>query len=484
MDSARRADQASMPTQYTATAVPAGAPYALHTLLRHPLALPVLAAGTAGVIAATTILFLPDWRLERLAWDLYLDKITDAARPPLGMTARAIMALAAGVSAATLTGLLAYITTRFSKAKFGADLGGKTMGLSRPNWKFWDRAARQNAAVDAVPHVRRRDFHPDAPAPRPVQAHQELGAPLPPVAGNSGPLVAGNSGPLVGEFPLAQKSAARVAAVMPDAAPVDWAAPDDVLDLGTAITLTEEEYRSAPVETVANPAVTTAASATPGAKSATGIEFPKWAYEEGLRMAAEDPDYAANAVELARRIHPPTPPEDMPVLPPHSTTVAASAPLPAQPNGMPTIATPENAAAWDMNAKLSDFGATAPGVAASPAQIEQILTAMHSDMVVQSAQQPAAGPAADFAAVPTAAPASAPVDAEIVDIDASLDAMVDRLERALAQRNVAGSATLAYEHVAVSAQAATIQSPNGTVADPALDAALSTLARMNRQAYG
>jgi hypothetical protein len=393
--------------------------------------LPVLAAGIAGSIAAAVIVFLPDWRLERLAWDMYLDRITDAAKPPLGLKARLIMALAAGGMAAGLTGALAWI--------FGGILGGKAMGLSLPNWKFWERSAAKDDAETAAPIVRRRDFHPDAPQPRPVLAHEELGAPLPPV-----PSAAVQGSPLV------QKNAVRVVAVMPQADPVDWSMPDDVLDLGMALSLTEEETMSA------GSAVHTQANSAP--VSATGIQFPNWAYEEGQRMAKEDPDYAANAVELARRIHPPTPLEDMVDLPPLMAPEVVFA--------------PQSAAEIMPQAEDTSFAETAAVVD----------TASGAAFV----SAPVSAPVANETEAPDFAAQSAPVYA-----DASIDAMIDRLERALARLD----ASARHEFVQKMAPATMpeqgqINTPSAahdaqeTGDDPALDAALSTLARMNRQAFG
>ncbi len=446
MDSAKSAYRALMPNANA----PSGAPVSMRGLLRHPIAVPAIAAGVAGTLAAGVIVFLPDWQLERLAWDLYLDKITDAARAPLGLKARIIMSLGAGVSAAALTGLLAFFTAQFS----GRNLGGKTMGLSLPNWKFWERSSKTQSDMPQTPHVRRRDFHPDAPTPRPVIAHEELGAPL----------------PSVGESPLAQKGGARVAAVMPEAGPVDWSAPDDVLDLGTALSLTQEDH-SAVAATQAVPGA--ASSSAP--VSATGIEFPKWAYEEGQRMAQEDPEYAANAVELARRIHPPSTLEDMPTLPPEVEGALSDHAMPAAAMsdvGMPQypVAEPEMIYApapegaeinfqngSNLDAKLSDYDPVALET------IEPVYAAMHDAMLV------------GFSPAPAPQSGASPMDA-----DASIDAMIDRLERALQLRS---------QSMPVATQSASADVPSAMQAeaqgdDPALDAALSTLARMNRQAYG
>lgn len=404
-------------------------------LLRHPLALPIMAAGVAGTIAAAAIIILPDWRLERLSWELYLDRVSGYFLPPLGLRARFAMALMAGGLAATLTGALAWAYSYFTHSARGnraastagataGTFGGKTMGLSFPNWKFWDRSAKADPeAQDAIAtHVRRRDFHPDAPKPRPVNAHEELGAPLPPVSAQA-----------VEGSPLMQKGAARVAAVMPEAGPVDWSQPDDVLDLGMAISLAEDDM------SVMAPAPAAAAAPSSGA---SGIEYPKWAYEEGQRMAQEDPEYAANAVELARRVHAPTPPEEMPALPPEIEAQYISQPIPeiVAPSAQEGKFEPELPSVPEAAWSEADFANV------EPVQPEALITAMYQHSL-----------------------SSAKGNAE------SLEAMIDRLERALMQRTAAHG---------ISAPSAPASDDMASEDDPALDAALSTLARMNRQAYG
>jgi hypothetical protein len=455
MMSARRAAQDDIMGQ--------SANIAGRALLRHPLALPIMAAGVAGTIAASAIILLPDWRLERLSWELYLDRISGYFIPPLGLKARLAIALLAGGMAATLTGGLAWAISYFRNSALGnravsnaghssGIIGGKTMGLSFPNWKFWDRSAKADpAAEDAIAtHVRRRDFHPDAPMPRPVNAHEELGAPLPPVV----PAAAEGS-------PLMQKGAARVAAVMPEAGPVDWSKPDDVLDLGTAISLAEDDL-AGPMPA----APTASAAAVAPSSGASGIEYPKWAYEEGQRMAQEDPDYAANAVELARRVHAPTPPEEMPGLPPEIEAQYMRQPIPGSgPDIGPEIET-DMAALRNEVAPLDLEAPMAPDAVwneadfanAEPVQAEDLITSMYMHSMASAGQR-----------------------------EETLGAMIDRLERALMQRTAAQGMAVPSAPQSAAVESAAVESAAIELPaedDPALDAALSTLARMNRQAYG
>lgn len=116
-------------------------------LTRH---LPVIAAVVA-TLAGLLVAILPEWRLVVLVEGLGLPSILSAARPPLGMTARMLLALATGaaVGAATVAGLR--LSLRLVPAP----------------------------REDGVPMLRRADAHPDAPARRPIRAMEDLGDPLP-----------------------------------------------------------------------------------------------------------------------------------------------------------------------------------------------------------------------------------------------------------------------------------------------------------------
>jgi hypothetical protein len=111
---------------------------------------PVIAA-VLGTLAALLVAILPEWRLVALVEALHLPSILSAARPPLGATARTLLAVVAG-------GLVG---------------GGLFMAF---------RAATRLVPApreDGVPVLRRADAHPDAPARRPIRASEDLGAPLP-----------------------------------------------------------------------------------------------------------------------------------------------------------------------------------------------------------------------------------------------------------------------------------------------------------------
>lgn len=118
----------------------------------------------AGVAAAALFLLMPQAMLENWVWQSGLPALIAVASPPLGDTARAVLALGGG-------GLAAAVVWSALFLLFGAG------GL------FAARPASEAAATgdEGVPVLRRADAHPDAPARRPMSA-ADLGTPLPPPA--------------------------------------------------------------------------------------------------------------------------------------------------------------------------------------------------------------------------------------------------------------------------------------------------------------
>ena len=118
---------------------------------RFPIELP--AAALTAVAVALVTMALPDWRFEGAVAASGLPAIVPAAQPPLGGTARLLVALLlAGVS--------------FAIVWFGL------------------RALDPKLANDDFPAFRAADLHPDAPRRRPILAGAEFGAPaddLPPI---------------------------------------------------------------------------------------------------------------------------------------------------------------------------------------------------------------------------------------------------------------------------------------------------------------
>ena len=94
--------------------------------------------------------------LENLIIQSRIDLIVPAAAPPLGITARVLLAL--------------------GMAALGAVLGIMlSRRLSRPKIETHERKRGAKDLAPASPRVRSRDAHPDAPARRPISAHEELG---------------------------------------------------------------------------------------------------------------------------------------------------------------------------------------------------------------------------------------------------------------------------------------------------------------------
>lgn len=109
-----------------------------------------VAAALAGCAAALLIAVLPEWRLESLVASSGVADHLAAARPPLGATARSVLALASGGGVA----LLVWAALAFAAIRTGA--GDDPV-----------------VATDA-PVLRRADAHPDAPARRPLRASEDL----------------------------------------------------------------------------------------------------------------------------------------------------------------------------------------------------------------------------------------------------------------------------------------------------------------------
>lgn len=136
------------------------APRSLKSLFRgagrNALDLPV--AGLAALATAFAAFAVPQDILSRAVVATGLPSLLSAAQPPLGLTAR--VALAVG-GAAAVFGLVFLLLRLLDRS-----------GMSAPPAEEEDMA----------PRPRRRDFHPDAPVPRPISAARDLGEPAPPEA--------------------------------------------------------------------------------------------------------------------------------------------------------------------------------------------------------------------------------------------------------------------------------------------------------------
>lgn len=124
---------------------------------RNALDLPV--AGFAAAAVAFLAFAMPGDLLTQLVGASGLPSILPAAEPPLGYKAR----IGVGIIGAALVFALVFMLLRF---------------LDRTGY---DAAERKAAPEPETPRARRRDAHPDAPAPRPICATREFGEPAPPV---------------------------------------------------------------------------------------------------------------------------------------------------------------------------------------------------------------------------------------------------------------------------------------------------------------
>lgn len=108
----------------------------------------------AGVLVAAACMLVPTDTLETMVWNSGIAALVPAAAPPLGITARGVLALVSGIVSAAVVWSALFLL-------FGP--GGFLAPRSR--------------RTDGVPALRRADAHPDNPARRPMSA-ADLGTPL------------------------------------------------------------------------------------------------------------------------------------------------------------------------------------------------------------------------------------------------------------------------------------------------------------------
>ncbi len=135
--------------------------FASQVLKGHNLnrSVPLYGAIVGGVVMAASVVLMPADTLETLVWNTGVAALVPMAAPPLGITARLLIALGGGVLVAALLWSSLFLL-------FGP--GGVFAG---------SRAKDQALREDGVPVIRRADAHPDAPPRRPMSA-ADLGTPL------------------------------------------------------------------------------------------------------------------------------------------------------------------------------------------------------------------------------------------------------------------------------------------------------------------
>ena len=172
--------------------------------------------------------------LEALVLSSRIDLFIPAAAPPLGVTARILLALAM----AALGAMLGIMLTR---------------RLSRPAPEAYDRRRGAKDLTTQSLRVRARDAHPDAPARRPISAHEELG---------SEHAVADDRAPASGPGMLANRRRALAIIddehhfVLHDLAPLPGGGAIQPLDLAALALPDEPALQAAPaqLQTAASPA--------------------------------------------------------------------------------------------------------------------------------------------------------------------------------------------------------------------------------------
>ncbi|MEN3748805.1 hypothetical protein TPR58_16645 [Sphingomonas sp. HF-S3] len=119
-----------------------------------------LVTGAAGAIA---VALLPGALIESIVTESGLPALLAAAEPPLGLTARAGLALGVGGVAALLGWFAGFLI-----------FGSRGLAIGRSH-----AATRgERGEGDPVPVLRRADAHPDAPARAPLLATRDLGTPF------------------------------------------------------------------------------------------------------------------------------------------------------------------------------------------------------------------------------------------------------------------------------------------------------------------
>lgn len=122
---------------------------------RGALDLPV--AALAGLAVAFAIFTVPDDLLADAVAATGIANLVAAAQPPLGTTARIVLALTGSVAAFAGAFVLLRWLDRFAL-----------------------RAPAPAGVEPEAPRIRKSDAHPDAPPRRPISASRDLGEPAPP----------------------------------------------------------------------------------------------------------------------------------------------------------------------------------------------------------------------------------------------------------------------------------------------------------------
>ena len=197
----------------------------------HPL-FPAVVALWFGALFGLGSLAVRPSLLENLVLQSHIDLVIPAAAPPLGITARILLALVL----AALGAILGIMLSR---------------RLARPTTELHERKRGAKDLAVQTPHIRSRDAHPDAPARRPISAHEELGGE---------PVLASEQAPAIGPGMLAtrRRGLAMIEEervfVPQEFAPLPGGAEIQPLDLATLALPENPPALAAPVATAPLPA--------------------------------------------------------------------------------------------------------------------------------------------------------------------------------------------------------------------------------------
>lgn len=223
---------------------------------RNALDLPV--AAFAAVAVAFLAFAMPADLLTDLVGSSGLPSILPAAEPPLGFKAR----IGVGAAGAVLVFGVVFLLLRLLDR---TGLDGKGEEEAQPQ----------------APRARRRDFHPDAPAPRPISAARDFGEPAPPIAPKPLWLEPAEAGPEPVAF-------ARGPEPFEDPQEVEAAAEPEPCDPRPGPEPQPVEFRREP-EPIARPA-----ELEPGPEPERGPEPEPFQFQRGPEPAAR-PTEAAQA---------------------------------------------------------------------------------------------------------------------------------------------------------------------------------------------
>lgn len=252
---------------------------------KSPIDLPL--AAMMGLAVGFVVFVMPADLISSAVQKTGLSSVLPMAAPPLGTTARALIALAGA------GGTFAAIFLLLRMLGGGGSASAPRLETSAEGHKG------HTEDMDSAPRLRRADIHPDAPARRPILAARELGEPAPQPAAASAPFWRPE------DFP-AEPEAEIVEEPEPEAAPepeAPVAEPQlDELVLGPDIEILPP---SPPIEVAAPPA---AVAPEPIPDDATIPDLVA-RLERGLQRRLRQKAYA---VPTAADAIPPAPPAPAP----------------------------------------------------------------------------------------------------------------------------------------------------------------------------